>query len=181
MSDRFHIFHQSLLLLMIAAVLLTACSSDNPEAPEVPAGQGFVVHLVPFATSYAEPSSSRRAAPVGYSDYQLDQLTDMGIYIFPSEAYAAATEQLIKYDGAQWHAYFSVDKDETYTVNRLRTALTGLVRDSGKETVFVVFQFDRNRIYQTEYLLVGNVVRQLKEEARSAGTALQYIETDLTQ
>ncbi len=72
-------------------------------------------------------------------------------------------------------------EDETYTVNRLRTALTGLVRDSGKETVFVVFQFDRNRIYQTEYLLVGNVVRQLKEEARSAGTALQYIETDLTQ
>lgn len=72
-------------------------------------------------------------------------------------------------------------EDETYTVNRLRAALMGLVRDSGKETVFVVFQYDRNRIYQTEYLLVGNVVRQLKEEARSAGTALQYIETDLTQ
>ena len=55
------------------------------------------------------------------------------------------------------------------------------MRDSGKETVFVVFQYDRNRIYQTEYLLIGSVVRQLKEEARSAGTALQYIETDLTQ
>ena len=72
-------------------------------------------------------------------------------------------------------------EDETYTVNRLRAALTGLMRDSGKETVFVVFQYDRNRIYQSEYLLVGSVVRQLKEEARSAGTALQYIETDLTQ
>ena len=72
-------------------------------------------------------------------------------------------------------------EDETYTVNRLRAALTGLMRDSGKEAVFVVFQYDRNRIYQTEYLLIGSVVRQLKEEARSAGTALQYIETDLTQ
>lgn len=134
MSDRFHIFHQSLLLLMIAAVLLTACSSDNPEAPEVPAGQGFVVHLVPFATSYAEPSSSRRAAPVGYSDYQLNQLTDMGIYIFPSEAYAAATEQLIKYDGAKWHAYFSVDKDETYTVYGYLPKVAGMSSSLAKST-----------------------------------------------
>ena len=72
-------------------------------------------------------------------------------------------------------------EDENYTVNRLRTALTGLLRDSGKETVFVVFQFDRNAIYQTEYLLLTGVVRQLKQEAESAGMALQYIETDLTQ
>lgn len=72
-------------------------------------------------------------------------------------------------------------EDETYTVNRLRTALSGLMRDSGKETVFVVFQYDRNSIYQTEYLLLTGVVRQLKQEATGAGMALQYIETDLSE
>ena len=77
--------------------------------------------------------------------------------------------------------YVPVDtEDENYTVNRLRTTLSELVRGSGKETVFVVFQYDSGAIYQTEYLLVGNVMRQLKQEAKSAEVALQYIETDLT-
>ena len=69
--------------------------------------------------------------------------------------------------------------DENYTVNRLRTALTGLLRDSGKETVFIVFQYDRTAIYQSEYALIGSVVRELKDEARSADVALNYIETDI--
>ena len=72
-------------------------------------------------------------------------------------------------------------EDANYTVNRLRTTLTGLIRDSGKETVFLVFQYDRNQIYQAEYALIGSAVRQLKQEAEGLGAALQYIETDLTQ
>ncbi len=81
-------------------------------------------------------------------------------------------------DGTQIRVSLDTE-DETYTVNRLRTSLNGLLRDSGKETVFVVFQYDRNAIYQTEYLLIGNVVRQIRQEAESAGVALRYIETDL--
>ncbi len=69
--------------------------------------------------------------------------------------------------------------EDNYAVNRLRTTLSGLVRDSGKETVFVVFQYDRTAIYQTEYAMIGSVVRELKEEARSADVALNYIETDI--
>ena len=66
-----------------------------------------------------------------------------------------------------------------YTLNRLRSTLSGLVRDSGKETVFIVFQYDRTAIYQSEYTLIGSVVRELKDEARSADVALNYIETDI--
>ena len=70
-------------------------------------------------------------------------------------------------------------EDEAYTVNKLRSTLTALMKDAGRENVFVVFPYDRTQIYQAEYLLVGTVVRQLKEEARSAGVALSYIETDI--
>ena len=69
--------------------------------------------------------------------------------------------------------------EDNYTVNRLRTTLSGLVKGCGKETVFIVFQYDRTAIYQTEYTLIGSVVRELKDEARSAGVALNYIETDI--
>ena len=71
------------------------------------------------------------------------------------------------------------DEDETYAANKLRSSLSELMRRAGKETVFVVFQYDRSTIYQTEYALIGGVVRDLKQEARSAGVALNYIETDI--
>ncbi len=69
--------------------------------------------------------------------------------------------------------------DENYVFNRLHSTLTNLLGDAGNKTVFVVFQYDRNAIYQSEYLLIGNVMRQVKQEAGSAGIGLNYIETDL--
>ena len=123
MRERFNIFYQTVLLLMMAAVLLTACSSDSPEAQAIPAGEApidHVVHLMPFTTSYQESGSDHRTAPTGYSDYLLDKVTEMGVYVFlPPENYetpAVPEIQRIKYDGAKWHAYFSVDKDKTYAV-----------------------------------------------------------------
>lgn len=137
MRDRFHIFHQSVLLLMMAAVLLTACSSDDSEAQTDPTGKGsidHVVHLVPFATSYVEPPFSHRAAPVGYSDYLMDKVTDMGIYMLLPENYTAPMEQLIKYDGAKWYAYFSVNKDVTYTVYGYLPKVAGMNSSLAKST-----------------------------------------------
>lgn len=129
MRERFHIFHQTVLLLMMAAVLLTACSSDSPEAQAIPAGEApvdHVVHLMPFTTSYLESNTDHRAAPIGYSDYPLDKLTDMGIYVLLPADYTSPAERLIKYDGAKWHAYFSVDKDKTYAVYGYLPKLAGM-------------------------------------------------------
>ena len=71
-------------------------------------------------------------------------------------------------------------EDENYTFNSLHTELSQLIRGAGKETVFVVFQYDRSAIYQADYALVGRVLLQLKQEAKSADIALNYIETDIT-
>lgn len=132
MRERFHILHQTVLLLMMAAVLLNACSSDSPEAQVNPAGEAsvdHVVHLTSFATSYMESGSAHRVAPVGYSDYSADAATEMGIYVLLPEDYAAPnvpTEQIIKYDGAKWHAHFSVLKDKTYAVYGYLPKVTGM-------------------------------------------------------
>ena len=107
----------------MTAVLLAACSSDSPEAQVNRTGEasvGHVVHLATLASSYVEPTSDHRAAPVGYSAYPLDKVIEMGIYVFLApenyETPVVPELQRIKYDGAKWHAYFSVDPNKTYTV-----------------------------------------------------------------
>lgn len=143
MRERFHIFHQTVLLLMMAAVLLTACSSDSPEAQAIPAGEApvdHVVHLMPFTTSYLESASDHRAAPTGYSDYPLNKVMEMGIYVLLPEDYTAPktpTERSIKCDGAKWHAYFSVDKEKTYTVYGYLPKLTSMNSSLTKTTADV--------------------------------------------
>ena len=140
MRVRFHIYYQTVLLLMMAAVLLTACSSESSEAPTVPADKGstdHVLHLLSFASSYEELVSSHRAAPTGYSAYPLDKVTEMGIYMVLPADYTAPnvpTEQRIKYDGAKWHAYFSVDKDKTYSVYGYLPKATGMSSSLSKST-----------------------------------------------
>ena len=121
MRERFHIFYQTVLLLIVAAVLLTACSSDSPEAQTNPAGKDpvdHVVHLVSYTPSYMETAFTR-GAPRGYSDYPLNKVTEMGIFMLLPEDYKppkVPVEQRIMYNGAKWHAYFDVDKDKAYTV-----------------------------------------------------------------
>lgn len=145
MRERFHIFHQTVLLLMMAAVLLSACSSESPEAQTVPAGEvpvDHVVHLMPFTSSYVESGSTHRAAPVGYSNYLLDKATEMGIYMVLPADYANPIEKSIRYDGAKWHALFSVEKDKTYAVYGYLPKLTGmsssLVKSSADEAELTI-------------------------------------------
>ena len=139
MRERFHILLQTLLLLFVAAVLLTACSSDSQEEQTNPAGKepvDHVVHLVSYAPGYMETAITR-SAPTGYSDYPLNKATEMGIYMLLPEDYAAPkvpTEQRIRYNGAKWHAYFDVVKDKTYTVYGYLPKVTGMSSSLAKST-----------------------------------------------
>ena len=117
MRERIHRYYQTVLLLIMAAVLLTACSSDGSDAQTISTGDAskdHVVHLVSYASGYMEAATTR-SAPSGYSDYLPDKAVVMGVYVLP-ENYNALEEQLIKYDGAKWHATFSVDKNKNYAV-----------------------------------------------------------------
>ena len=137
MRKRVHIFHQTVLLLTMTAVLLTACSSDDSGAQGVAAGPLHVVHLMPYTTSYVEPTSGHRAAPAGYGDYPVEAGTEMGVYVLLPEDYEAPkvpAEQLIRYDGSKWHAYFSVEKIKDYVVYGYLPKATGMNSTLTKST-----------------------------------------------
>ena len=131
--------------LLITVAVLAACSSSSEEdlLPTSPTGEGHVVHIVSYAPGYetgtgtGTGSAVTRSAPSGYSAYVPEKVAEMGIYMLLPEDYAAPnvpTEQLIKYDGSKWHAYFSVDRDKTYTVYGYLPKGEGMVSSLSKST-----------------------------------------------
>ncbi len=72
-------------------------------------------------------------------------------------------------------------EDINYSRNKLRSTVSNLISASGKQTAFVVFQYDRQSIYQSEYQLIASVVQELKTEAKERDIALNYIETDILE
>ena len=70
-------------------------------------------------------------------------------------------------------------KERNYVSNKLRTALDAALAADDRETVFLVFQYDRNRIYQAEYVLVSNVVQEIKREIARSSRTLNYLELDI--
>lgn len=127
MKDRFHIFHQPVLLFIMAAALLTSCSSDSPEAQENPAGEVSVEHvinLVTYAPGYVEAATTR-SAPYGYSSYLPDNQTKMGIYMLLD--YENPTERTpLTYKYSRWYADFEVEKNKPYTVYGYLPKLEGM-------------------------------------------------------
>lgn len=135
MSKIFHIFHPSVLPLIIAAALLNACSPDESglqtTGGEVSADH--VVHLQTYAPDY-EDATPTRSAPSGYIAYPLDKVAEMGIYMYWSEDPTDLTEKRIRYDGAKWHAFFSVVKGRQYAVYGYMPRLEGVSSTLTKST-----------------------------------------------
>ncbi len=88
---------------------------------------------------------------------------------------------LVEEHGGPSHSIALDTQEENYSQNKLRSTVSNIIKDSGKETVFVVFQYERQSIYQSEYRLIGSVVQELKAEAKEGGIALNYIETDILE
>ena len=110
------------ILLTAAMMLLSACSSDDPEAQTVTTGNepvGKVVQLMSYAAPFTDKALSHRAAPAGFTAYTPDKTTSMGFYmLLPADWTAPNTpqEEKIIYVLNKWHAYFDVTPDKTYTV-----------------------------------------------------------------
>ncbi len=69
--------------------------------------------------------------------------------------------------------------DETYAQNRLRSLLLERVRTTDREVVFLVFQYDRARIYHAAYEMIQGIVQEVKQEARARDIPLSVLELDL--
>ena len=106
------------ILLIATAMLLSACSSDNPEAQTVTTVNepvGKVVQLMSYASPFTDQELAHRAAPTGFSSYTPDKNTNMGIYMLSE---GAPEEKRITYNTStgKWNAYFEVEKNKTFTV-----------------------------------------------------------------
>lgn len=111
------------ILLIATAMLLSACSSDNPEAQTVTTVNepvGKVVQLMSYASPFTDQELSHRAAPAptGFSAYTPDKNTNMGIYMLLPENWTSPKLERITYytSTGKWNAYFKVEKNKTFTV-----------------------------------------------------------------
>jgi hypothetical protein len=106
------------ILAVAAIALLSACSSDNPEAQTVTTVNepvGKEVQLMSYASPFTDQELSHRAAPAGFTAYTPDKTTNMGVYMLLE---GAPEEKRITYNPNtnKWNAYFEVEKNKTFTV-----------------------------------------------------------------
>ena len=69
--------------------------------------------------------------------------------------------------------------DDTYAQNRLRALLLDKLAHTDREVVFLVFQYDRARIYHAEYEMIEAIVQEVKQAARERDVPLSVLELDL--
>ena len=134
------------ILLIATAMLLSACSSDNPEAQTDTTGNepvGKEVQLMSYASPFTDQELSHRAAPTGFTDYTPDKTktTNMGVYMLLE---GAPEEKRITYNPNtnKWNAYFEVTADNTYTVygympktGEMESSLTSITADAATLTI----------------------------------------------
>jgi len=134
------------ILAVAAIALLSACSSDNPEAQTdttVNEPVGKEVQLMSYASPFTDQELSHRAAPTGFTDYTPDKTktTNMGVYMLLE---GAPEEKRITYNPNtnKWNAYFEVTADNTYTVygympktGEMESSLTSITADAATLTI----------------------------------------------
>lgn len=108
------------ILLMATVWLMSACTSDEFEAPAVAVGQepaeaDRVVRLVAYSSPFADKGVFALPTPTGFSPYTPDKTTTMGIYMLLPDDWADPQEEKITYT-TKWRAHFEVTPDKTYTV-----------------------------------------------------------------
>ncbi len=69
--------------------------------------------------------------------------------------------------------------DDTYAQNRLRALLLDQIRTTDRQAVFLVFQYDRTRIYHAAYEMVEGIIQEVKQEARERDVHLSVLELDI--
>ena len=70
-------------------------------------------------------------------------------------------------------------ENDTYAQNRLRGKLLENLRTTDRDAVFLVFQYDRARIYHAEYQMIEGIIQEVKQEARTRDIPLSVLELDI--
>ena len=65
--------------------------------------------------------------------------------------------EVIEEIGLQWD-------NRNYASNLLYAVVTEGIRESGAQATFIVFEYDRNEIFQADYSLITNTVQRLRQQ-----------------
>ena len=116
------------ILLTVAVWLMSACASDDFEAPTPAATDNEPetatadkepadreVMLKAYSSPFKENRVFAPSVPVGFSPFTPDKATAMGVYMLLPADWADPEEQIIRYT-TKWRASFEVVPDKTYTV-----------------------------------------------------------------
>ena len=105
------------ILSIAIAMLLSACSSDNPEVQTTSAEDksvGDKIQIMAYAPPFAN-ANPQDAAPTGFTAYTLDKVTEMGFYMIKNDDTTPYAEKRLRY-ASKWFAFFKVEAQKNYTV-----------------------------------------------------------------
>ena len=105
------------ILSIAIAMLLSACSSDNPEVQTTSAEDksvGDKIQIMAYAPPFAN-ANPQDAAPTGFTAYTLDKVTEMGIYMIKNDDTTPYAEKRLRY-ASKWFAFFETLPQKNYTV-----------------------------------------------------------------
>ena len=105
------------ILSIAIAMLLSACSSDNPEVQTTSAEDksvGDKIQIMAYAPPFAN-ANPQDAAPTGFTAYTLDKVTEMGFYMIKNDDTTPYAEKRLRY-ASKWFAFFKAEAQKNYTV-----------------------------------------------------------------
>ena len=68
--------------------------------------------------------------------------------------------------------------EEDYAHNSLRALMLGYLDKAEGNSLFIVFQYDRTRIYRSQYEMLEKILQEIKLEAKQKEIPLNIIEID---
>jgi len=69
-------------------------------------------------------------------------------------------------------------EEDSYAYNSLRALMLGYLDKTEEKSLFIVFQYDRTKIYRTEYDMLQRILQETKLEAKKRELPLNIIEID---
>ena len=131
------------ILSIAIAMLLSACSSDNPEVQTTSAEDksvGDKIQIMAYAPPFAN-ANPQDAAPTGFTAYTLDKVTEMGIYMIKNDDTTPYAEKRLRY-ASKWFAFFETLPQKNYTVygyipkaDGMSSGLSNVTSDGATQTI----------------------------------------------
>ena len=175
------------VILIMLFILLTQAKAKTAEALDTAAlAESSAAQIqTELSAAYAEQDALRAEidAQAARADGLERQLLTENVVLDNSLLLTVSVDRSgairLETEGEGLAALSYVWADDTYARNRLRGLLLEKLKDTDRQAVFLVFQYDRARIYHAEYDMIQGIIQEVKQEARQRDIPLSILELDL--